>query len=75
MSSINPFAKKTTPTLIEQLNAKADELEALAAAKTAEASQLAKLAADAAAEAETAALHTSAVDRATAILADAGVKL
>ncbi|QOP66657.1 hypothetical protein SEA_LAHQTEMISH_66 [Microbacterium phage Lahqtemish] len=75
MSSINPFKKTATPTLTEQLDSKGGELETLAAAKTEEASQLAKLAADAAQEAETAALHLNAVDRALAILVDAGVTL
>lgn len=76
MSSINPFAKKTTtPTLTEQLSAKGTELEALSTAKAEEATQLAKLASDAAYDAETAATQATAVDRAYIILVDAGVTL
>ncbi|QIN93722.1 hypothetical protein QDW23_gp63 [Microbacterium phage Stromboli] len=76
MASItNPFKKQTVAPLVDQLDAKGGELEARAHDKTEEAAQLAKLAAEAAHEAEVAQTQAHAVDRAYAILADAGVTL
>ena len=66
---------KTTPTLIQQLATKAVDLEDTSAAKAEEAAQLAALAAKAEFESEKAALHAEAVDKALAILGEAGVEV
>ena len=67
--------KKTTTTLIAQLWDKAVDLEDTSAAKAEEAAQLAALAAKAEFESEKAALHAEAVDKALAILGEAGVEV
>ncbi|QTF81997.1 hypothetical protein SEA_BABYYODA_63 [Microbacterium phage BabyYoda] len=76
MASItNPFTKRPEVPLVEQLNTKGAELDARAYDKTEEAAQLAKLAAEAAHDAEVAQTQSYAVERAQAILVEAGVTL
>lgn len=69
------MARKTPITLIASLNTKLNELDAKSDAKHREAADLATLAAEAKAEAETATLHAIAVEKAADILTEAGVTL
>ncbi|XAO35734.1 hypothetical protein SEA_SARBEAR_66 [Microbacterium phage SarBear] len=71
----NIIKRKPAAPLVEQLDTKAAELEARAFDKTEEATQLAKLAAEAAHDAEVAQTQSAAVDQARNILAAAGVTL
>lgn len=69
------MARKKTITLIEQLDAKVEELDVLEATRGQEAEELAAFAAQASSAAKTAGDHSDAVYHARAILAEAGVTL
>lgn len=67
--------KKTTPSLIQQLEGKSATLVDTAKARREEAAALAQLSAAAHAESVTAENHNAAVTKAVTILTDAGVTL
>ncbi|UGL61879.1 hypothetical protein SEA_FRANKLIN22_66 [Microbacterium phage Franklin22] len=67
------LTKKNTPSLVETLTAKADQLDATATTKTSQSNALALQAAEAAEVAQVAREHAAAIDQALGILSDAGV--
>lgn len=75
MSTINPFKKTPAPALVDQLDAKSEELSGTAAEEAANATTLAKLAAEASAASDVANAQAIAVDQARNILIAAGVTL